>query len=51
MKKKKINPFVWAEATGYICRPDGSQIICSLASPGEVTWHNEMKWHWEKENT
>lgn len=39
-----------AERECRVIRPDGSQIVSSLASIGDITYHNQTKWHLEEEN-
>lgn len=38
-----------AERECRVIRPDGSQIVSNLASIGDVTYHNQTKWHLEEE--
>ena len=39
----KIEDIYEAESGGHIIRPDGSSIISSLASVGDVIYHNQTK--------
>lgn len=47
--KTKITLLQMAEATGYILRNDGSQIISTLATPADLIYHMGVK-HEEEVN-
>lgn len=48
--REQISGLQMAEATGYILRSDGSQIISSLATPADLVYHMGVKYKEEVEN-
>lgn len=50
MTEQKITRLQMAEATGYIIRADGSQIISSMATPADLINHIGIKHKEEAEN-
>lgn len=42
-KEQEVTRLQMAEATGYILRSDGSQIIAVLATPADLIYHMSIK--------